>query len=93
MTLRAARPLLEDMLAYAREAVEVVGEAAAQVPPRIRDALQQVPFRQAADMRNKLVHGYGQISPHILSNTVREDLPQLIAQLEEALAGRLADEA
>ncbi len=117
MASRIARPLLEDMLAYAREAValaggrsgselaadrirflavsravEIVGEAASQIPEDVRQALGGIPFRQAADMRNRLIHGYGFVSSDILANTVREDLPGLIAGLEVTLAGTLPDE-
>lgn len=118
MPQRAARPLLEDMLAYAREAVdlaggrtgeelaadrmrflavtravEIVGEAASQIPEEVRAALAAMPFRQAADMRNRLIHGYGAVSPAIVADTVRGDLPGLIVLLEAVLAGRLPDEA
>jgi uncharacterized protein with HEPN domain len=43
-------------------------------------------------MRNRLIHGYGFVSSEILANTVREDLPGLIAGLEVTLAGALPDE-
>ncbi len=118
MAKRAARPLLEDMLAYAKEAielvgertgqeliadrmrflaatraVEIIGEAAGQTPDPVKNALRSIPFRQAADMRNRLIHGYGSISPVILADTVRGDLPSLVALLEAVLAGPLPDEA
>lgn len=44
-------------------------------------------------MRNRLIHGYGYVSPEILADTVRVDLPSLIALLETALAGALPDES
>jgi uncharacterized protein with HEPN domain len=74
-------------------AVEVVGEAAAQTPEWIANALTSVPFRQAADMRNRIIHGYGSVSADILADTVRGDFPALITVLEAALAGQLPDEA
>jgi uncharacterized protein with HEPN domain len=116
MPRRKARPLLEDMLAYAREAatlvgvrpgsellgermrflaasraVEVVGEAATQVPDTVRDALPDIPFRQAAAMRNRLIHGYGTMSAAILADTVRDEFPTLTQKLEVALGGSLPD--
>jgi uncharacterized protein with HEPN domain len=118
MPAKPARPLLEDMPAYAKEAidlvggrdgvalaadrmrflaatrtVEVVGEAASQTPSDVRAALPIIPFSQAADMRNRLIHGYGYVSADILVNTVRQDFPGLVAALEAALAGPLPDEA
>lgn len=116
MAARSARPLLEDMLAYAMEAldlvgqragvdlapdrmrflaacraVEIVGEAASRVPTDVRDAFPQIPFRQAAAMRNRLAHGYGFINADILADTVRSDFPNLIAALEAALSQPLPD--
>lgn len=73
-------------------AVEIVGEAASRVAPEVRDGLPQIPFRQAAAMRNRLAHGYGFINADILADTVRNDLPILIAAIESALSHPLPDE-
>jgi uncharacterized protein with HEPN domain len=37
-------------------------------------------------MRNKLFHGYNQVDLGILWDTVTDDLPQLIQELEAALS-------
>ena len=37
-------------------------------------------------MRNTLIHGYDQVDLGILWDTVTDDLPQLIQELEAALA-------
>jgi uncharacterized protein with HEPN domain len=36
----------------------------------------------AADMRNKLIHGYDLIEFAVVFDTVRDDLPPLVTQLE-----------
>ncbi|MEX0643125.1 MAG: HepT-like ribonuclease domain-containing protein [Pirellulales bacterium] len=66
--------------------VEVVGEAAAQVPTEFRDAYPELPWREATSMRNMLIHGYDLVRYDILCNTIRYDLPPLIEQLKETLA-------
>lgn len=38
--------------------LEVIGEAARQVPPEVRDALPAVPWDQVIGMRNLLIHAY-----------------------------------
>lgn len=117
MPARQSRPLLQDMVDHAREAiglvgrltgaelaadrmrylatirlVEVVGEAASQVAANVRDALPDIPFRQAVGMRNRLIHGYGTLSAEILADTVRSEFPGLIQATESALVGHLPDE-
>lgn len=63
-------------------AVEVVGEAASQVPQSFRDTHGDIPWRRAINMRNILIHAYRQIDLGIVAATVREDFPILIADLE-----------
>ena len=74
-------------------AAEVVGEAAARISVDVQTTLSAIPFRQAIAMRNRLIHGYGNVSADILAETIRADFPQLIEALSAALAGPLPDEA
>lgn len=110
MPKRVARPILEDMLAYAEEAhdmlggregtslradrirllavtraVEIVGEAANQLPP---EALSYLDYdlRPAIAMRHRLIHGYDSASAETIAKTVAEDFPALILALRGALA-------
>ena len=62
--------------------VEVVGEAAARVPEDFRDRHPELPWREAAGMRNRLIHGYDAVDFDILWSLITQDLPPLIAQLE-----------
>ncbi|NEV64391.1 HepT-like ribonuclease domain-containing protein [Thiorhodococcus minor] len=66
-------------------AVEIVGEAAAQVTDAGRAELADVPWAQIVGMRNRLVHAYFDIDRTILWDTVRLALPPLIAQLKAAV--------
>ncbi len=71
-------------LALAR-AVEIVGEAAAQMSEAGRGELPAVPWLQITGMRNRLVHAYFDINQDILWNTVELALPTLLKQLKTAL--------
>lgn len=62
-------------------AVEIVGEAAAQVSPTGRAEMPGVPWQQVVGMRNRLVHAYFDINLDILWDTVELALPPLLNQL------------
>lgn len=65
----------------ATKAVEIVGEAAAQVSRDTRQAHPDIPWRDIIAMRNRLVHAYFEINLELVWRTVRHDLPDLIARL------------
>lgn len=79
-----ADPMLR--LALTR-AVEIVGEAAAQVTAEGRAELPAVPWSQIVGMRNRLVHAYFDVDTAILWDTVELALPDLRIQLLAAVQG------
>jgi uncharacterized protein with HEPN domain len=66
--------------------VEVFGEAASRVTPATRAAHPQIAWRQAIDTRNRLIHGYDTVNLPIVVRIIRDDLPQIVAELESILA-------
>ncbi len=67
--------------------LEIMGEAATQVSGPCRTALVGIPWADIIGMRHRLVHAYFDINLDILWQTVEEDLPPLIPELEAALRG------
>jgi uncharacterized protein with HEPN domain len=65
--------------------IEIVGEAASNVPDDVRKSYPNIPWQLAADMRNKLIHGYDAIELDIVYDTVQLDLPPLAEQLDTIL--------
>jgi uncharacterized protein with HEPN domain len=65
--------------------VEIVGEAASRVDAEVRSAHPAVPWQLAAGMRHRLIHGYDLIEYAVVYDTVKDDLPQLVAQLDAIL--------
>ena len=63
--------------------LEIMGEAANRVPEETRSQFPQLPWVQMIGLRNRLIHGYDQVDFDILWNIVKQDLPDLISQLEE----------
>ena len=68
--------------------VEIVGEAANRVAVTTQQAHPEIPWAQMVGTRNRLTHAYDVIDYDVLWDTVRDDLPTLIAQLEGMVSGR-----
>jgi uncharacterized protein with HEPN domain len=63
-------------------AIEVLGEAAAQVSDEFRLAHPDIEWRKIVGMRNRLIHGYGDIVLSIVWEVLQTDIPELIELLE-----------
>lgn len=57
--------------------LEIVGEAAKQIPAAVRDTYPAVPWRAMAGMRDKLTHNYFGVNLIVVWKTATEDLPAL----------------
>ena len=66
-------------------ALEIMGEAAKTVPPEARALYPEIPWREIAGMRDKLVHDYGGVNLAVVWRTLEEDLPSLQKQLRALL--------
>ena len=66
--------------------IEIVGEAAARVSEKTRNDHPGIPWREVVSMRNRLVHGYDTVDLDVLWDTLGDDLPQLVAALDEILS-------
>ncbi|MCL2455367.1 MAG: DUF86 domain-containing protein [Micrococcales bacterium] len=64
----------------------VLGEASAQISEETRAAHPQVPWRRAASMRNRIIHGYWSADTDILVTTAHEVIPGMLTLLPEVLA-------
>ena len=74
------------MLAMAvTRCLEILGEAASKLSPDLCRRFPSIPFPQIVSMRNRLIHAYFDVDLDIVFTTVKEDLPSLISQLDEAL--------
>jgi uncharacterized protein with HEPN domain len=62
--------------------LEIIGEAARGVSAQFREAHPDLPWKSMAGMRDRLIHGYFDVNLDVVWETVTEDLPSLVAQLE-----------
>jgi uncharacterized protein with HEPN domain len=65
--------------------IEIVGEAAGKLSLQFRKQQPEIPWNLIIGMRNRLIHGYGEVNLDRLWATLVDDLPKLVAKLKDAL--------
>ena len=63
--------------------VEIIGEAADHVSREFQGTHPEIPWPVIIGMRNRLAHAYFEVDLDRAWDTVKDDLPPLIAQLEK----------
>ena len=66
-------------------ALEIVGEAVKKVPTAVRLRNPQVPWKDMAGMRDRLIHGYFGIDNEIVWKTAKEFAPEIRSEIEAIL--------
>jgi uncharacterized protein with HEPN domain len=64
----------------------VLGEACGQLDEAFRSEHEGVPWQEARDLRNRIVHGYWQVSTRILIATAQDDIPGFVAGVRTVVA-------
>lgn len=63
----------------------IIGEAASQIPEEIEEQYTAIPWSLMRAMRNRIVHVYFKIDERLMWDTIQNDLPPLIPELEKLL--------
>lgn len=66
--------------------VEIIGEAVFMLSKEFKDTHPEIEWEAIQGMRHVLVHGYYQIEPNQLWDSIDNDIPQLKPQIEKLLA-------
>ena len=57
--------------------LEVIGEASKKIPEKVKSDYSQIPWKDMAGMRDKLIHEYFGIDLKRVWKTVKKDIPEL----------------
>ena len=65
--------------------IEVIGEAVKNLPMDFREKYNNLPWKEIAGMRDKLMHHYFGVDLEKVWKTVKDDIPLLKEQVEDIL--------
>jgi len=66
--------------------IEIIGEAARNVPDEVSARFPGIPWNRLKAMRNVIVHEYFGVSLRMIWTTIKSDLPPLVASLLRILS-------
>ena len=66
-------------------ALEIIGEAAKRVSQNIKKKYPEIPWREMAGTRDKLIHHYFGIDFDIIWDIAKKDLPDLKEKIQKIL--------
>ena len=65
--------------------LEIIGEAAKNIPEAIRQKYPQIPWRDMAGMRDRIIHAYFAVDYVIVWDTLKIDIPRLQPIIQQIL--------
>lgn len=63
--------------------LEVIGEATKKLPTSLKDSHPDVPWKQMAGMRDKLIHEYFGIDQQMVWQAVEKHIPEILPWIKE----------
>ena len=67
---------------------EMIGEAARNIPEEIKQKHPDIPWKEMAGMRDRLIHAYFGVDYNLVWTTVKNRLPAAKQMIQNVIAGR-----
>lgn len=64
---------------------EIIGEATKQVPDQIKQSHPEIPWKEMAGMRDRLIHVYFGVDYQMVWQTIKERIPKVKPQIQKIL--------
>ena len=64
---------------------EIIGETTKNIPDQIKEKYPQIPWKDIAGMRDKLIHAYSEVDLNLVWKTILKRLPELKSFLDDVL--------
>ena len=76
----------DDKTSYAvLRAFEIIGEASKEIPPEIKEKYTELPWKEMAGMRDKLIHAYFGVNLEVVWKTIQEEIPVLKPLIQKVI--------
>jgi uncharacterized protein with HEPN domain len=66
-------------------AMEIIGEAVKKIPTSVKNRYSQIPWKDMAGMRDKVIHEYFGVDLKRVWSTIKKDIPNLKLLFEKIL--------
>ena len=63
--------------------MKLVGEASKKLSKNFRESYYEIPWKEIAGMRDKLIHDYMGIDTDVIWKTINTDIPQLESMIRK----------
>ena len=73
-------------------AIEIMGEAAKNVPADVRERFPEIPWQDMSRMRDKIIHSYFGVQLEVVWDTVSADIPSTLPAVKNCLEVLLSEE-
>jgi len=60
---------------------EIIGEATKSISKNFRNQYSQIPWKEIAGMRDRLIHGYSKVDLNLVWETIQKRLPSLKTEI------------
>lgn len=65
--------------------IELIGEAVSRLPNSLKARYPNIPWQDIKDMRNKLIHDYGQVDLELVWAVVQNEISKLEIQIRRIM--------